>query len=160
MLVSASPVFRIAPAMLMAVLSLAVRTAMLMGLSFGASARVDVSEVERVWLGQIAQFELYDYPVRGVLEGDHAANARVALGVHLELHVSALVMSSVLLLLPTLALGTATAAPDHKEDGRKYHDALDEQHQHPPHGEEDTIGAGAIYRPNCRQNQSPTLLRE
>ena len=80
--------------------------------------------------------------------------------MHLELHVSALVMSSVVLLLPTLALGTATAAPDHKEDGPKYRNALEEQHLYPPHEEEDTIGAGAIYRPNCGQNPSPTLLRE
>src|SRR5215208_2889880 len=59
MLVSASPVFGTAPVVCVAVLSLAVRTAMLMGLPFGASARVEVSEVERVGLGQIAQFELY-----------------------------------------------------------------------------------------------------
>src|SRR5215213_11782929 len=110
MLMSAAPVFVGVP-------SLAVRTAMLMGLPFGASARVDMSEVERVGLGQIAHFELYQDPLRGLLEGGRAANARFALGVHLELHVSALVMSSVVLLLPTLALGTATAAPDHKEDG-------------------------------------------
>ena len=74
--------------------------------------------------------------------------------MHFELHVSALVMSSVVLLLPTLALGTATAAPDHKEDGPKYRNALEEQHLYPPHEEEDTIGAGAIYRPNCGQNPS------
>ena len=111
MLVSASPVLVTAPAVFVAVLSLAVRTAMLMGLPFGASARVDVSEVERVGLGQIAQFKLYEDPVRGVLEGSRATNAGVALGVHIELHVSALVISSVVL-LPALALGTATAAPD------------------------------------------------
>src|SRR5215203_268556 len=93
MLVSASPVFVTAPAVLVAVLSLAVRTAMLMGLPFGATTRVDVSEVERVGLGHIAQFELYEDPLRGLLEGGRAANARVALGVHLELHVSTLVMS-------------------------------------------------------------------
>src|SRR5215218_2011431 len=52
MLMSAAPVF-------VGVSSLAVRTVMLMGLPFGASARVDVSEVERVGLGQIAHFELY-----------------------------------------------------------------------------------------------------
>lgn len=79
--------------------------------------------------------------------------------MNLELHVSALVMSSVILLLPTLTFGTVTAAPDHKEDGPKYHNVL-EEHQYSPHGEEDTIGAGAIYRPNCGQNPSPTLLRE
>ena len=63
MLVSATPVFVTAPAVFVAVLSLAVHTAMLMGLPFGASARVDVSEVERVWLRQIAHFELYEDPV-------------------------------------------------------------------------------------------------
>src|SRR5215211_8937848 len=104
MLMSAAPVF-------VGVASLAVRTAMLMGLPFGASARVDVSEVERVGLGQVAHFELYEDPVRGVLEGGRAANARVALGMHIEHDVSALVISSVVL-LPALALGTATAAPD------------------------------------------------
>ena len=111
MLVSASSVLVTAPAVFVAVLCLAVRTAMLMGLPFGASARVDVSEVERVGLGQIAQFELYEDPVRGVLEGGRAANARVALGMHIEHDVSALVISRVVL-LPALALGTATAAPD------------------------------------------------
>ena len=40
MLVSASPVLVTAPAVFVAVLSLAVRTAMLMGLPFGARARV------------------------------------------------------------------------------------------------------------------------
>lgn len=117
MLVSASPVFVTAPAaVFVTVLSLAVRTAMLMGLSLGASARVDVSEVERVGLGQIAQFELYENPARGVLEGSRAANARVTLGVQIELDVTTLVMSSVLL-LSAFALGTATAAPDQREEG-------------------------------------------
>jgi hypothetical protein len=111
MLVSASSVFVTAPAVFVAVPFLAVRTAMLMAFPFGASARVDVSEVERVGLGQIAHFELYGDPVRGVLEGGRAANARVALGMHIEHDVSALVISSVVL-LPALALGTATAAPD------------------------------------------------
>jgi hypothetical protein len=111
MLVSASSVLVTAPAVFVAVLCLAVRTAMLMGLPFGASARVDVSEVERVGLGQIAHFELYGDPVRGVLEGGRAANARVALGMHIEHDVSALVISRVVL-LPALALGTAPAAPD------------------------------------------------
>jgi hypothetical protein len=60
MFVSASPVLVTAPAVF--VPSFAVRTAMLMGLSFGAGARVDVSEVERVGLGQIAKFELYENP--------------------------------------------------------------------------------------------------
>src|SRR5215208_7333159 len=69
MLVSASPVLVTARAVFVAVLSLTVRTAMLMALPFGASARVDVSEVERVGLGQIAHFELYDDTVRGLLIG-------------------------------------------------------------------------------------------
>ena len=133
MLVSASPVFRIAPAMFMAVLSLAVRTATLMGLSLGASARVDVSEVERLGLGQIAHFELYDDPVRGVLEGSRAANTRVALGVQIEYDVSTLVMSSALL-LSALALGAATAAPDQQEeeDGRVRHGA-EQEYKYLPH---------------------------
>jgi hypothetical protein len=63
MLVAASSVFVTAPAVFVAVLSLAVRTAMLMGLSFSASARVDVSEVERVGLGEVTQVELDDDPV-------------------------------------------------------------------------------------------------
>src|SRR5215204_5369890 len=77
MLVSASPVFVTAPAALVAVPFLAMCSPMLMGLPFGASARVDVSEVERVGLGQVAQFELYEAPVRGVLEGSRATNAGV-----------------------------------------------------------------------------------
>jgi len=133
MLVSASPVFVTAPAVFVAVLSLTVRTAMLMGLPFGASTRVDVSEVERVGLGQVAQFELYKDPVRGVLEGSRATNAGVALGVHIERDVSALVMSSVVLLLPALTLGTATAAPDQQEeDGRERHGA-EQEYRYPPH---------------------------
>ena len=114
MLVSTSPVFVTAPAVFVAVPFLAVRTAMLMGLPFGASARVDVSEVERVGLGQIAQFELYEDPVGSVLEGSRAGYARVALGVHIEFHVNALMMSSVVL-LPALALGTATATSGQQE---------------------------------------------
>ena len=69
MLVSAPTVFVTAPAVFVAVLSLAVRSAMFMGLSLGASARVDVSEVERLGLGQIAHFELYEDPIRGLLIG-------------------------------------------------------------------------------------------
>src|SRR5215212_7249634 len=103
MLVSASPVFVSAPAVFVAVPFLAVRTAMLMGLSFSASTRVDVSKVERVGLGQIAQVELYEDPVRGVLEGSRAANARVALGVQIERDVSAFVISRVVL-VPNLFL--------------------------------------------------------
>jgi hypothetical protein len=104
----------------------------LMGLYLGASARVDVSEVERVGLGQIAQFELYEDPLRGVLKGSRAANARVALGVQIEHDVTTLVMSSVLLLC-ALALGTATAAPDQQEeDGRERHGA-EQEYKDPPH---------------------------
>ena len=107
MLVSASPVLVTAPAVFVAVLSLAVRTAMLMGLPFGASARVDVSEVERVGLGQIAQFELYDDPVRGVLEGGGAAHTGVVLGAHVELY--GIAVGGVAMLV---GLGTAIGAAD------------------------------------------------
>ena len=132
MLVAASSVFVTAPAVFVAVPFLAVRTAMLMGLSLGASARVDVSEVERVGLGQIAQLELYEDPVRGVFEGSRTTNARVALGVQIEHDVSTLVMCSVLL-LSALALGTATAAPDQQEeDGRERHGA-EQEYKYPPH---------------------------
>jgi hypothetical protein len=108
MLVSASPVLVTAPAaVLVAVLSLAVRTAMLMGLPFGASARMDVSEVERVGLGQIAQFELYEDPVRSVLEGGRAAHSGVMLGAQFELYVIA--VGGVAMLV---GLGTAIGAAD------------------------------------------------
>ena len=111
MLVNASTVFGAALAVFVAVPFLAVRTAVLMGIPSRASARVDVGEVERVGLGEIAQVELYDHPVGGVLEGSGASHPRVVLGVQSELYVSALVMGGVVP-LPTLALGTATAAPD------------------------------------------------
>jgi len=107
MLVSASPVFVTAPAVFVAVLSLAVRTVMLMGLSLGASARVDVSEVERVWLGQIAQFELCEDPVRSVLEGGRAAHTGVMLGAQFELYVIAVRGVAML-----VGLGTAIGAAD------------------------------------------------
>jgi hypothetical protein len=107
MLVSASPVLVTAPAVFVAVRSLAGRTAMLMGLPFGASARVDVSEVERFGLGQIAQFELYEDPVRSVLEGGRAAHTGVMLGAQFELYVIA--VGSVAILV---GLGTAIGAAD------------------------------------------------
>ena len=107
MLVSASSVLVSAPAVFVAVLSLAVRTAMLMGLPFGASARVDVSEVERVGLGQIAQFELYEDHVRSVLEGGRAAHTGVMLGAQFELYVIA--VGGVARLV---GLGTAIGAAD------------------------------------------------
>ena len=116
MLVSASPVLVTAPAVFVAVLCLAVRTAMLMGLPFGASARVDVSEIERVGHGQVAQFELYEDPVRGVLEGSDAAHTEVVLGVHVELYVIA--VGSVAMLVD---VGTAVGAPDHQEESRKHY---------------------------------------
>jgi hypothetical protein len=151
MLVSASPVFVTARAVFVAVFSLAVRTAMLMGLSLGASARVDVSEVQRVELGQIAQFELYQDPLRGILEGSRAANPRVALGVHIERDVSALVMSGVVL-LPALALGTTTAAPDHRPDGQECHDE-EQECQYPYHAVE------AYYRDRGRRVTPLHILR-
>jgi hypothetical protein len=107
MLVSASPVLVTAPAVFVAVLSLTVRTAMLMALPFGASARVDVSEVERVGLGQIAQFELYDDTVRSVLEGGGAAHTGVVLGAHVELY--GIAVGGVTMLV---GLGTAIGAAD------------------------------------------------
>jgi hypothetical protein len=135
MLVSTSPVLVTAPAVFVAVPSFAVRTAMLMALPFGASARVDVSEVERVGLGQVAQFELYEDPVRGLLKGGRAANARAALGMHIEHDVSALVISSVVP-LPALALGTATAAPgEQEEDGRECHGG-EQEYKYAPHAVE------------------------
>src|SRR5215207_6819277 len=94
-----------APAVFVAVPFLAVRTAMLMGLRFGTSARVDVSEVERVGLGQIAHFELYGDPVRGVLEGGSAAHTGVVLGAHVELY--GIAVGGVALLV---GLGTAIGA--------------------------------------------------
>jgi hypothetical protein len=107
MLVSASPVLVTAPAVFVAVLCLAVRTAMLMGLSFGASARVDVSEVQRVGLGQIAHFELYEDPVRSVLEGGRATHTGVMLGAQFEFYV--LAVGGVAMLV---GLGTAIGAAD------------------------------------------------
>ena len=107
MLVSASPVLVTAPAVFVTVLSLAVPTAMLMGLPFGASTRVDVSEVERVGLGQIAQFELYEDPVRSVLEGGRAAHTGVMLGAQFELYVIA--VGGVAMLV---VLGTTIGAAD------------------------------------------------
>src|SRR5215213_10123142 len=107
MLVSASPVLVTAPAVFVAVLSLAVRTAMLMALPFGASAGVDVSEVQRVGLGHIAQFELYEDPVRSVLEGGLAAHTGVMLGAQFKLYVIA--VGGVAMLV---SLGTAIGAAD------------------------------------------------
>jgi hypothetical protein len=107
MLVSASPVLVTAPAVFVTVLSLAVPTAMLMALPFGASTRVDVSEVKRVGLGQIAQFELYEDPVRSVLEGGRAAHTGVMLGAQLELYVIAVGGVAIL-----VGLGTAIGAAD------------------------------------------------
>jgi len=107
MLVRASPVLVPAPAVVAAVLSLAVHTAMLMALSFGASARMDVSEVERVGLGQIAHFELYEDPVRSVLEGGGAAHTGVMLGAQFELYVIAVGRVAM-----SVGLGTAIGAAD------------------------------------------------
>ena len=125
MLVSASPVLVTAPAVFVTVLSLAVPTAMLMGLPFGASTRVDVSEVERVGLGQIAQFELNKDPVRSVLEGGGAAHTGVVLGAHVELYVIA--VGGVAMLV---GWGTA-AAPDQQEESCKPHDP--QEYRYPPH---------------------------
>jgi hypothetical protein len=111
-------------------------------LSFSAGATVNVGEVERVGLGQAAKVEVYDDTIRGVLEGSGAAHPGVALGVQLELCAIAVV--GVVL----LALRTATAAPYQQEGSPERHDA---EYWYPPHTWEDTIGAGAIHRPNCRE---------
>ena len=110
-----------------------------------------MSEVQRVGLGQIAQFELYEDLLRGVLEGSRAANARVFLGVHIERGVSALVMSGVLL-LPALALGTPAAAPDHRPDGQECHDE-EQECQYPSHAVE------AYYRNRGRRVTPLHILR-
>jgi hypothetical protein len=90
------------------------RAGVLVGLPFvGAGAGVDVGEVEGVGLGKVAQVELDEDSVRGVLEGGAATHPGVALGVQFERHVSALGMRGVVL-LPTL--GAATGAPDHQAD--------------------------------------------
>ena len=89
----------------------AMRATMLVVLPFGASARVDVpSEVERIGLGQIAHFELYEDPVRSVLEGGRAANTGVMLGAQFELYVIA--VGSVAMLV---GLGTAIVQPTSKK---------------------------------------------
>ncbi len=129
---------------LMAVPFRAMSPTVLMRLPFRASARVDVSEVERVGLGEVAQVERYEDPVGGVHEGSGAAQPGVVLGVQSELYVSVLVMSSVVL-TPALALGAATGAPDQQEeDSRECHDAQQE-YRYPPHALEDTIGAGTTH---------------
>src|SRR5215204_1206451 len=97
----------------------AVSTAVLMRLPLGASARMDVSEVERIGLGEITQVELYEDTTGGVLQGNGAAHPRVVLGVQGELDIIALRVGGGAL----CALGTAIGAPDHKEDSRKHHDA-------------------------------------
>src|SRR5215211_2691667 len=124
MLVSASPMLVSTPAVFVAVLSLAVPPAVLVALPFGASARVDVGEVQRVGLGEAAQVELYEDPVRSVLEGGRAAHTGVVLGVHVELYVIA--VGGVAMLV-----GWGTAAPDQQEDSCKPHDPR--EYRYPPH---------------------------
>jgi hypothetical protein len=135
------------PAVLMAVLLAvpfrAMSPAVLMRRPFRASARVDVGKVERVGLGEVAQIELDEDPVGGVLEGGGATHPGVVLGVQSELYVSALVMSSVVLMPAFLALGAATGAPDQQEGSRECHNTRQE-YLYAPHAWEDTIGAGAI----------------
>src|SRR5829696_4889815 len=129
------------PPVFVAVPFLALRAALLMCLHFSASARVDVSKVERVGLGEVRQVELDDDPVRGVFEEGGATHPRVVHGVQTELHVTTLVRS---LVLP--ALGTATGAPAYQEDSRKRHDA--EEYRYPPHTTKGIIRAGMIHPPN------------
>jgi len=71
----------VGPSVLMAVPFRAVSTAVLMRLPLGASGRVDVSEVERIGLGEITQVELYKDTTGGVLQGSGAVHPRVVLGV-------------------------------------------------------------------------------
>jgi hypothetical protein len=56
----------------------------------GAGAGVDVREVERIGLGEVAQLEHDDDPLRDVLEGSGALHPGVALGVQDELWAVAL----------------------------------------------------------------------
>jgi hypothetical protein len=56
----------------------------------GAGAGVDVREVERIGLGEVAQLEHDDDPLRDVLEGSGAPHPGVALGVQDELWAVAL----------------------------------------------------------------------
>ena len=139
--------------------------AVFVGLPFGASARVDVSKVERVGLGEVAQVELYNHPVRSVLEEGGAAYPGVVLGVQIELDISAVVMSSVVL-MPALALGTATGVSDYQEGSRKRHYDAEQEHRYPPHALEVTIGAGMTPHLNglrwcvlCRTSENSLLLR-
>src|SRR5215207_4635988 len=135
----AAPFFLVVLAMLMLLAVLCV------GLPFfrylGAATRMDMSEVERGGLGEIAHVELDEDPVRGVLEGSGAAHPGVVLGMQSELYISALVMSSVVLMAAFLALGAATGAPDHQEGSRECHEA-EQEYQYPRHPLEDTIGGG------------------
>jgi hypothetical protein len=59
----------------------AMRAAVLVGLPLSAGAWVDVSEIERVGLGELAQLELDEDPVGDVLKGDAAAYLGVLNGV-------------------------------------------------------------------------------
>jgi hypothetical protein len=69
------------------------------------------------------------------------------LGVKIELDVSAVVMGGVVI-MPALALGTATGASDQQEeDSRECHDA-EQEYGYPLHALEDPIGAGMIPHPN------------
>src|SRR5215213_7378688 len=145
------------PAVLMAVLMAvpfrAMSPTVLMRLPFLASTRVNVSGVERVGLGEVAQVERYEDPVGGVHEGSGAAHPGVVLWVQSELYVSVLAMSSVIL-TPALALGAATGAPDQQERSRECHDA-EQECQYLPHAWQDTVGPGAIEYPRSGGRATP-----
>jgi hypothetical protein len=135
---SAAAVLVAAPSVFVAVPFLAMRAAVLMGLPIRADARMDVSEVEGVRLGEVAKVELDDNSVRGVLEGGGAAYPGVALWMQVKLRGAALVG----VVLP--CLGATDAAPYQQEDGQESHDA--EEYRYPPHVVEDTIRPRGIAR--------------
>jgi len=73
---------------------------------------VDVSEVERVGPGEVAQVEHDEDSFWDVLEGGVAAHPRVMLGAQGELDVIALLLRGVVFLFGSGAdLGTAIGAP-------------------------------------------------
>jgi hypothetical protein len=115
-----------------------------MGLTFfllflGTGAGVDVGEVERLWLGEVAQLEHDDNRVFGVFKGGGPAHPGAVLGAQLEFPggVPLLGMG-----LP--ALGTATGATDHQDDSRKRHNA--QEYRNSLHWWKDTIGTVTMHQ--------------
>jgi hypothetical protein len=109
-------------------------------LALGAGSRVDVSEVQRVGLGQTAQLELCVDSFGDILEGSRASHPRVALGVQGE--TCALALVGVVLVV---GLGAATAAPYQQEDGRERRGRDQDEL---PHAAKDNNLAGMVPRPN------------